>query len=79
MRSAIKTTVEEIECWITDDFMEPDRSRLHLDHGEHQSDIECFYYLRRHPILCGLMKFRFSLTMNELGLSESNQWGATSK
>lgn len=76
---AIKTTVEEVECWITDDFMEPDRSKLHLEHGKHDADIEPYYYLRRHPILCGLIKFRFSLTMNELGLAESNHWGATSK
>ncbi|CZR62083.1 uncharacterized protein PAC_11980 [Phialocephala subalpina] len=73
----IKTTVKEVRCWIKDDFMEPQRTELHLRHGEDESDIEPYYYLRRHPILCGLMKFRFSLTLNELGLAESNKWGAT--
>jgi hypothetical protein len=77
IRTAIKTTLVEVDCWITKDFMGPDRLKLHIDHGESQDDVEPFYYLRRHPVLCGLMIFRFSLTMNELGLSNSNQWGAT--
>jgi hypothetical protein len=51
--------------------------KLHLEHGVAKEDIEPFYYLRRSSTLCGLMVFRFSLTMNELGLFNSNQWGAT--
>jgi hypothetical protein len=77
IKPVIKTTLAEVDCWITKDFMGPDRLKLHIDHGESQDDVEPFYYLRRHPVLCGLMIFRFSLTMNELGLSNSNQWGAT--
>ncbi|KAF4621870.1 hypothetical protein G7Y89_g14475 [Cudoniella acicularis] len=76
VRPAIQTTAEEIECWITNDFAEPNRTELHVSHGESE-DQEPYYYLRRNPILCGLMIFRFSLTMNELGLDNSNQWGAT--
>jgi len=75
----IGITFEESECWITEDFAEPKRSELHLSHGIPESDIEPFHYLRRNPVLCGLMIFRFSLTMNEIGLGNSNQWGATSK
>ena len=77
IKPVIKTTLAEVDWWITKDFMGPDRLKLHIDHGESQDDVEPFYYLRRHPVLCGLMIFRFSLTMNELGLSNSNQWGAT--
>ena len=75
----IKTTFDEAECWIIEDFTEPKRSQFHLSHGVHKDDSEPFYYLRRQPVLCGLMIFRFSLTMNEIGLYNSNQWGATSK
>jgi hypothetical protein len=74
IKPVIKTTLAEVDWWITKDFMGPDRLKLHIDHGESQDDVEPFYYLRRHPVLCGLMIFRFSLTMNELGLSNSNQW-----
>jgi hypothetical protein len=75
----IRITFEEVECWITGDFAEPQRTELHRSHGVSENDIESFYYLRRHPVLCGLMTFRFSLTVNEIGLANSNQWGATSK
>ncbi|KAH8586168.1 hypothetical protein B0O99DRAFT_83821 [Bisporella sp. PMI_857] len=74
--SAIKTTLNEIECWITCDFAEPDRRNLFRRNGIDQ-ELEPFYYLRRNPLLCGLMIFRFSLTMNELGLKTANQWGST--
>ncbi|TVY68961.1 hypothetical protein LSUE1_G008498 [Lachnellula suecica] len=79
LRPAIKTTSKEIDCWILNDFPEPRRTDFHIQHGELEEgqEAEAFYYLRRNPILCGLMIFRFSLTMNELGLSNSNQWGAT--
>jgi hypothetical protein len=73
----IYTTVGEVECWITKDFAEPQRSDLYKAHGHPTSAVEPFAYLRRHPLLCGLMIFRFSLTMNEIGLKNSNQWGAT--
>lgn len=77
LRPAIETTYGEIACWVVEDFTEPERTKLHVQHGESKDDQEAFYYLRRSPILCGLMIFRFSLTMNELGLDNSNQWGAT--
>lgn len=75
--SVIYTTVEEVECWITTDFLEPRRSKLFRDHGHPPEAVEQNAYLRRQPLLCGLMIFRFSLTMNELGLKNSNYWGAT--
>lgn len=75
--SVLYTTVSEVECWITKDFAEPMRTKMHLEHGHPKSSIEQYHYLRRHPLLCGLMIFRFSLTMNELGLKNSNMWGAT--
>lgn len=75
----IGITFEEVECWVTGDFAEPRRTELHRSHGVSENDIEPFYYLRRHPVRCGLMVFRFSLTLNEIGLANSNQWGATSK
>jgi len=59
-----------------DDFAAEARRRLHTDHGISPDEIEGFYYLRRNPILCGLMIFRFSLTLNEIGLGTANQWGA---
>lgn len=74
-----KTTLGEIDCWVNEDFLEPRRTDLHVKHGVPASEVEPFYYLRRNPVLCGLMSFRFSLTMNEIGLKNSNQWGATSK
>ena len=74
----IRTTIEEVECWITRDFVEPQRTDMIRKKGFKQP-IEAFYYLRRNPILCGLMKFRFSLSLNEFGLMTSNQWGSTSK
>lgn len=79
MNPAMRTTIAEVKCWITKDCMEPQRSNVHFSQGRQKDSIEPYYYLRRHPILCGMMKFRFSLTMNELGLAECNQWGATSK
>jgi hypothetical protein len=79
LNQVINITFEEVEAWITKDFSEPRRSELHLSHGVSESDIEPFYYLRRHPVLCGLMIFRFSLTMNEIAQRNSNQWGATSE
>ncbi|RDL42300.1 uncharacterized protein BP5553_02279 [Venustampulla echinocandica] len=75
--SVIETTVDEVSCWIIDDCMEPHRTDLHVSHGELEEDQEKYYYLRRNPVLCGLIIFRFSLTMNEIGLLNSNQWGAT--
>jgi len=76
---AIKTTVSEVDCWITEDYMGSDRAGLFSRNGVDEALLEPYYYLRRSPILCGLMIFRFSLTMNELGLKTSNQWGSTSK
>lgn len=73
----IKTTIGEVECWITEDFPAYQRTRLHTAHGILEEDMESYYYLRRHPFLCGLLIFRFSLTMNELGLQNSNFWGST--
>jgi len=73
----IKTTIAEVECWISGDFAEPMRSTQHMNGGAAKEDIEPFYYLRRNPILCGLMIFRFSLTLNELGLGITNAWGST--
>lgn len=73
LNPAIEITYGEIECWVLDDFTEPNRTDLHVKHGESKDEQEAFYYLRRNPILCGLMIFRFSLTMNELGLNNSNQ------
>lgn len=77
IHGVLYTTLAEVECWITEDFAEPRRSDLYKAHRHPASAVEPFAYLRRHPLLCGLMIFRFSLTMNELGLKNSNQWGAT--
>ena len=52
LRPAIKTTFDEIDCWIVRDFMEPHRTNLHLEHGVAKEDVESFYYLRRNPTLC---------------------------
>jgi hypothetical protein len=75
--SVIQATIREVECWIKKDFTEPQRSNIFREHGHEESLIESYAYLRRHPLLCGLMIFRLSLTMNELGLTHSNMWGAT--
>ena len=76
INSGIYTTVREVDCWITSDFAEPSRSKLYRDHGLPDSAVEQYAYLRRNPLLCGLIIFRFSLSMNEKGLGNSNQWGA---
>jgi hypothetical protein len=76
INSVIYTTAREVECWITTDFAEPSRSNLYRDHGHPDSAVEQYAYHRRNPLLCGIMIFRFSLTMNELGLTNSNHWGA---
>lgn len=69
--------LKEVErCWIAYDFMGLEWSKFHIAYEEDPSDIEPFYYPRWHPILCGHMKPRFSLVLNELSLKESNQWGA---
>lgn len=79
IRRDIYATFDEAQWSIFEDLTEPTRSEIHLAHGESESDLEKFYYLRRHPTLCELMIFRFSLLMNELGLCNCNQWGASSK
>jgi len=75
----IDITIQEAEIWAMDDFMGPERLKLHLDHGVPRQFVEPFHYLRSNPLICGLMIFRFSLTFNELGLVEANMWGATSE
>ncbi len=62
---AIETTFAEIECWVIGDLAEPQRTDLHLSHGETKDQIEPFFYLRRNPVFAGLMIFRFSLSMND--------------
>lgn len=74
--SVIYTTLGEVASWISEDFAEPQRSDMFREHGHEASLIEPYAYLRRHPLLCGLMVFRFSLTMNEVGLNTSNMFGA---
>lgn len=75
--SVIHTTVSEVDCWITNDWAEPRRTEMHLQHGHPASSIEKYHYMRRNPVICGLQIFRFSLTMNEIGLKNANSWGAT--
>jgi hypothetical protein len=36
--------------------------------------MEPFYLERRHPLYCGLMKFRLELSTNEIGLGIGNKW-----
>jgi hypothetical protein len=69
----------ECKWMLVNDFMEPSRSKLQMSVGIPQSEVEEYFYLRRQPLLCGLMKFRFSLSMNEVGLGNANQEGAASK
>jgi hypothetical protein len=59
IRGVIYATFDEAQWSIFEDLTEPTRSEIHLAHGESESDLEKFYYLRRHPILCELMIFRF--------------------
>lgn len=54
-----------------------DRTKINLMNGLQKEELEPFYYFRRNPILCGLMSFRSSLSMNELGLAVTNSWGST--
>lgn len=74
----IRTTQRELDCWLLNDFVDPGRqslARLHKFTGE----LEQYSYLKRNPVLCGLMVFRFALTMNELGMNNANGWGTISK
>lgn len=71
----LRTTIGEVESWVEDDFTEEARINLHAPHGIPPEDLEPFCIQRRHPIFCGLMILRFNLTMEELGLAISNNWG----
>src|SRR5258706_7648081 len=45
----ILTTAAEVNCFITEDFMEPSRTNLHVEHGRPRESIEPNFYLRRQP------------------------------
>jgi hypothetical protein len=73
----LKHALDEVECWITDDCWSHARSDCRTAIGVDIKGLEPYFYLRRNPLLCGLMVFRSDLTMNEHGLAVANAWGAT--
>ena len=62
----IDITIQEAEIWAMVDFVGPKRPKLHMDHGVPRHFVQLFHYLRNNALLCGVMIFRFSLTLNEL-------------
>lgn len=74
----LKTTQRELDCWVLRDFFQSSKQALYK-YNKFTGDIEEYYYLKRNPVLCGLMVFRFALTMNDLGINIANGWGAISK
>ncbi|RDW69980.1 hypothetical protein BP5796_08377 [Coleophoma crateriformis] len=77
LQDFVETRIDEVECWVTEDFCGSVREKLWMSHGIPKARIEPYYYLRRQPLLCGMMVFRFSLTMNDLGVKISNGYGGT--
>ncbi|KAH8808304.1 hypothetical protein F5884DRAFT_364660 [Xylogone sp. PMI_703] len=71
----LKTIVGEIECWVDEDFPQEARIGVHMPHGITEDELEAYCLQKRHPILCGLMTFRYNLTMEEVGLKAANSWG----
>ncbi|CAG8972646.1 hypothetical protein HYALB_00011385 [Hymenoscyphus albidus] len=71
----IKITLLELDCWIFRDLFANEKDRIREIHS-YTGPMEEHSFMRRNPVLCGLMTFRFALTMNELGIKYANMWGA---
>lgn len=48
--SSVKQRVDEIDCWVTNDWTGHERSDLHIKHGK-SADQELYFFFRRNPIL----------------------------
>ncbi len=65
----------DCQIWIDQDFLEPIRATVYSQaalpkpSGTH-------VLLKRHPLLCGMMLFRLSIVMQNLGITLVNAWGA---
>lgn len=67
-------TRKEIAEWCEYDFDTPRSDESYVE-NEHIW-AEPFLLLRRQPVFCGLLIFRFSFTMLDIGLKTMNGWGA---
>ncbi|TVY48091.1 hypothetical protein LOCC1_G002055 [Lachnellula occidentalis] len=72
--NALEFCLWELEQWIKSDMLDPLRSNTFAELG--YSKRGSFVLLKSHPVLCGLMLFRFNLNMQYLGLALVNAWGA---
>jgi hypothetical protein len=84
IKDSIDKTYKEAHCWGVVDALGLDtrddfhaRARPDLMSRILYGKPEPYFLLRRHPIFCGLLVFRFSFAMQELGVTLANHWGAT--
>lgn len=66
----------EVQEWCENDFIGSSIRNKHHDDGVGtQSGItaEPFFFLKRNPIYCGLLAFRFNLKMQDIGMMVTNQ------
>ena len=70
-----RSTLFYIQEWIIGDILDTMRRRFYKS-AYGQGDVEPYFLMSQHPLLCGLTKFSIMLLMRETGIAESTTCGS---